>query len=119
MKKVFFAVMAMFAIVMVSCSSGYNQKTVDDLMAKLEKLGDDQKPSEADYKTAIEQLNYAYDEMEKSGDPVKFEEQNPKIAESVMQLSFIVAMAGFDEDCPESVKKDMEDLSARAKKIGQ
>lgn len=119
MKKVLFAVMAVFAIVMVSCSSssGYDQATVDQLVAKMDKLGEDQMPSKADYQTALEQLNYALDEVEKSGDPEKFAEKNEKMMESVLMLSSIVAVAAFDDNCPESLKKDIQALGERMQKL--
>lgn len=120
MKRVFYAVIAMFAIVLVSCSSkGYDQATVDNLIEKINKLSEDQSPSKADYQTGVEQLNYAFDIIEKSGNPEKFAEENEKMAESVSELSFFVMMGEYDENCPESLKKDIKALRKRTEKLGE
>lgn len=108
-------VVAIVAVVLVglsACQSGkYDQKVVDNLLEK-------ENCTEADYKTLINQANYALDDAEKSGDLSKWVKENSEEAMSVVSIAFTLStQKAFDSDFPSSLDSKVDALTNRIEEL--
>ena len=114
MKKVIYSVLTMFVFLLTSCSGGYNQSTVKDLMNKVDK---GETLTQSDLQTAIDQLNYMVDDLEKADDLDKFTKENEEEIGSMISLGLILAAAEFDGSMPDDLKAESEKVHARIQKL--
>lgn len=109
MKNNIFSLFAVCALLLASCSKGYDQNIVD----KLDKNSPDY------FKVLIEQANYALDDAENAPDLEKWDndKENEKEAEFLVSACLGIGMTKDDPSFPAELKEDAEKLLKRFDKL--